>query len=574
MLWLWLFPALVCMADTVGLDINGANGELARNVERHVEQLGLTDRESARRQRTLVLHHARKALEALGYYDAEIVFTLSPPEQDSAEITLDIKLGEPVIWQDTRVTFSGPGMEDPLFSRIVQTHGPKVGEVLNHQHYESLKKELRTQALSNGYFDVHLRRQKLLIDRTARTARIDMELATGERYRFGKVSFTSTDLNDESLQRLVPFREGDFYEETKVTELNRNLLDTGYFRTVGLFPRQIRASNSHDAVVPIDVELEDNAFNRVSVGLGFGTDTGPRVRMNWLMPMLNQYGHSLQFATSLSEPRREFTSEYKIPDGKPGTDFWSVQAGYLEEVFEDNRYRQISSGISRQQQVLWDWSRTYFAKFKREQGYIEGNEIATTLPSDAFFITPGISFSRLKIEGGMRPMRGHKLNLDLEFSDPSIGSDTEYVRLTGLAKWLTPLSERQQILLRAQLGMLWSQEFNQVPVSARFFAGGDQSIRGFDYNSLGPRNDNDALIGGSRLAVVSGEYLFQFMPNWKAALFVDHGGAMDDTNTPIDTGAGAGVRWLSPLGVISFDVAKSLTTEDKFRIHVTMGTVL
>lgn len=562
------------MADGVGLEINGVEGELARNVERHVEQLGLSDRESARRQRALVLRHARKALEALGYYDAQIDFTLSPPEQDSAEITLDITLGDPVLWQDTRVTFSGPGMDDPLFSRIVHTHGPRVGEVLNHQQYETLKKELRTQALAHGYFDVHLRRQKLLIDRSNRAARIDLELATGERYRFGKVSFTPTDLNDAALQRLVPFREGDFYEESRVTEFNRNLLDTGYFRTVGLFPRQVRASNAHDAVVPIDVELEDNAFNRVSVGLGFGTDTGPRVRMNWLMPMLNQYGHSLQFATSLSEPRREFTSEYKIPDGKPGTDFWSLQAGYLEEVFEDNRYRQISSGISRQEQVWGGWNRTYFTKFKREQGYIEGNEVQTSLPSDAFFITPGVSFSRLKIEGGMRPVRGHKLNLDLEFSDPAIGSDTEYVRLTGLAKWLTPLSERQQVLLRMQLGMLWSQEFNQVPVSARFFAGGDQSIRGFEYNSLGPRNANNGLIGGSRLAVVSGEYLLQFMPNWKAAVFVDHGGAMDDTNAPTDTGAGTGVRWLSPLGVISFDVAKSLTTEDTFRIHVTMGTVL
>jgi translocation and assembly module TamA len=572
LLWFCLVPH--CLADSVAVEVKGVSAALARNVERHVGQLGIADRESARRQRTLVIHHTRKALEALGYYAADVQFTLSPPERTRAEITLDIKPGKPVIWQDTRVTFVGPGMDDPLFSRIVQTHGPKVGDVLNHQAYETLKKELRTQALSNGYFDVQLRRHKLLIDRVARTARLDLELFTGERYRFGNVRFTATDLNDEALQRLVPFREGDFYEEAKVTELNRNLLDTGYFRTVGLFPRQIRATNSHDAVVPIDVELEDNDFNRVSVGLGFGTDTGPRVRMNWLMPMLNQYGHSLQFATSLSEPRREFTSEYKIPDGKPGTDFWSVQGGYLEEIFEDNRYRQISSGISRQEQVWADWSRTYFVKFKREQGYIEGNEVATTLPSDAFFITPGISFSRLKVDGGMRPRSGHKLNLDLEFSDPSIGSDTEYVRLSGLAKLLAPLSERQQILLRLQLGMLWSQDFDQVPVSTRFYAGGDQSIRGFDYNTLGPRNENDALIGGSKLGVVSAEYLYQFRPNWKAALFVDHGGAMDESNEPIDTGAGFGVRWLSPLGMISFDVAQALTEDEKPRIHITMGTVL
>ncbi len=206
---LWLCPALAAWADSVALDINGVSRALERNVERHVEQLGLTDREDARRNRGRVLHHARKALEALGYYDAQISFTLSPPEDSSVEITLDIVPGEPVLWQDTRVAFSGPGAEDPLFAHIVQAFGPKVGEVLNHQQYETLKKELRSQALANGYFDVQVRRQKLLIDRVERAARIDFELFTGERYRFGKVSFTPTTLNQKNLQRLIPFKEGD-----------------------------------------------------------------------------------------------------------------------------------------------------------------------------------------------------------------------------------------------------------------------------------------------------------------------------------------------------------------------------
>jgi translocation and assembly module TamA len=164
--------------------------------------------------------------------------------------------------------------------------------------------------------------------------------------------------------------------------------------------------------------------------------------------------------------------------------------------------------------------------------------------------------------------------MDLEFSDPSIGSDTEYVRVTGLAKWLLPLSERQQLLLRLQLGMIWSQDFNQVPVSARFFAGGDQSIRGYGYNTLGPRDESGALIGGSRLAVSSAEYLYRFLPNWQAALFVDHGGAMDETTESTDTGAGVGLRWLSPLGVIGFDLANAVSDDNSYRVHITMGTVL
>lgn len=561
-------------AQDVDFEIDGVERPLAQNVERHLQQLSLSSRQEVQQQRSLILRSARKALQALGYYDADIRIELSPADETDVEVRLTITPGEPVRWQDTRIAFTGPGMDDPLFQRIVQQHGPQAGQVLNHQHYEDLKRELRQQALSHGYFDVVFRRQKLLIDRARHSAVIDLEVATGQRYRFGEVRFSASQLSDRALQRLIPFSPGEFYNEARMTEFNRNLLDTGYFRSVALVPSYPRGASASDAVVQLEVTLDDNEDNRVSVGLGYGTDTGPRVRLNWLMPMINRHGHSLQFASSLSEPRQEFTTEYKIPDGKPGTDFWLVQGGYLEETFEDNQYRQVSAGLSRQQLVRWDWTRTLFTKFKREQGYIEGDVVEESLPSDAFFVAPGFSFSRLIAEGGIRPNSGHKLVMDLEFSDPSIGSDTEYVRVTGLAKWLLPLSERQQLLLRLQLGMIWSQDFNQVPVSARFFAGGDQSIRGYGYNTLGPRDESGALIGGSRLAVTSAEYLYRFLPNWQAALFVDHGGAMDETTESTDTGAGVGLRWLSPLGVIGFDLANAVSDDNSYRVHITMGTVL
>lgn len=570
---LLLLAASAVQAAEVEFNITGVGRDLERNVERHLEQLGLASRQEAQQQRSLVLRSARKALQALGYYDADIRFSLSPPERSDIEITLDITPGEPVRWQDTRVTFTGPGMDDPLFQQVVQQQGPRAGDILNHQVYEDLKRELRQQALSHGYFDVAFRRQKLLIDRAERTAVIDLELATGQRFRFGPVAFSDSRLSDRALQRLIPFAPGEFYDESLMTRFNRNLLDTGYFRSVALVPTYPRGASADTAVVRLEVDLDDNEYNRVSVGAGYGTDTGPRVRLNWLLPMVNRHGHSLQFATSVSEPRREFTTEYKIPDGKPGTDFWSLQGGYLEEIFEDNQYRQNTAGLSRQELVQWDWTRTWFTRFKREQGSIEGVPDESR-PSDAFFITPGISFSRLVTDGGIRPTSGHKLVVDLEFSDPAMGSDTEYVRLTGLAKWLLPMTERQQLLLRLQLGMIWSQDFNQVPVSTRFFAGGDQSIRGYGYNTLGPRDDSDALVGGSRLMVSSAEYLYRFLPNWQAALFVDHGGAMDETTESTDTGAGIGLRWLSPLGVIGFDLANAVSDDNSYRVHITMGAVL
>ena len=561
-------------ADTVGVTIDGVDRALADNVEAHIRQLAIPDLAQARRQKALILRSARKGMEALGYYDAH--FDLSVPAPgDGGEIHLQIRPGQPVRWQKSKVAISGPGAQDPVFTKLLARYEPHAGDVLNQGVYEQLKKQLHIAALSNGYFDASFVRHRLLLDRERHLADLDLAFDTGVRYRFGDVTFTTpTRLRSKVLERLIPFQPGDYYQESLLTQFNRNLLDTGYFQSVSLHPTHIKPDGANSARVPVTVALTENKDNRVSVGLGYGTDTGPRLRLTWLKPLINSHGHSLELDSSVSDIRKEASADYKIPGKTPGTDFWLLQAGYLEEQFEDSRYRQITYGISHQEQVWGDWTRTYFTKIKQEYGSISTGTVQTDRPSDAFYLTPGISFSQTKTVGGIRPVRGHKLEVDLEFSDPTIGSDTQYVRLSGLAKYLVPLSERQQLLMRLQLGMLWSHDFSQVPVSARFYAGGDQSIRGYDYNTLAPRDADGALVGGSRLAVGSVEYLYRFLQNWQAAVFVDHGGALNNDNKPVDTGAGVGIRWLSPVGVISVDVAKAVTGNGHYRFHVTMGTVL
>lgn len=565
------FPA---QADTLDILIEGVDDAVEKNVERHIERMAISTGADGRRQLPLIRRSARNALEALGYYEADVRVTVDG-DDDDADIRVQITPGEPVRWGDTAVKLDGAGATDPLFLAVLTRLSPTAGNPLNHDQYETLKKQLRLTAMNNGYFDADFRRQRLLVDRARHRADLDLEFDTGVRYRFGAVSFGPSRVKDKALQRYVPFRPGEPYEESKMTELNRNLLDSGYFQSVSLSPQRASAPAGEDPVVPVQVDLQDNEHNRVSVGLGYGTDTGPRVRLSWLKPLINTRGHSLQLDTSLSEPKRETTAQYKIPDGKPGVEFWLVQAGYLEEKFEDNEYSLLSYGVSRQQQVWGDWQRTLFTNFKHENGFVEG-EYVENRASDSFYMAPGISFSRVQADGGLQPVRGYKLSVDLEFSDPWIGSDTEYVRVLGQAKYLFSLSERQQILLRSQAGMIWSDDFSQVPVSVRFYAGGDQSIRGFDYNTLSPIDAGDALVGGSRLLLGSAEYLFRVLPHWQAATFVDHGGALDETNHPLYTGAGVGVRWLSPVGNLSFDVAQALNgeREGKVRIHITMGTVL
>ncbi len=117
------------------------------------------------------------------------------------------------------------------------------------------------------------------------------------------------------------------------------------------------------------------------------------------------------------------------------------------------------------------------------------------------------------------------------------------------------------------------KDFNELPPELRFFAGGDRSIRGFDYQELGTTNDAGKVIGGTNLAVMSAEVEHYFLPKWGAAMFVDGGDAFKTGEFDMNIGAGVGVRWRSPVGIVRVDVAKPVSSKlaHAIRLHISVG---
>jgi len=109
----------------------------------------------------------------------------------------------------------------------------------------------------------------------------------------------------------------------------------------------------------------------------------------------------------------------------------------------------------------------------------------------------------------------------------------------------------------------------------RFFAGGDQSVRGFDYESIAPKDNQGYLVGGLYLAVSSLEYRFPVSAHWKVAFFGDAGTATDDFSEPLSMGVGSGAVWASPIGPVRIYLGVPLTeSENKFTIHFMIGPEL
>ena len=138
-------------------------------------------------------------------------------------------------------------------------------------------------------------------------------------------------------------------------------------------------------------------------------------------------------------------------------------------------------------------------------------------------------------------------------------------------------AKKHRFVLRSHFGWIETSQFDQVPPDLRFFAGGDRSVRGYDYKSISPENDEGELTGASRLAVGSIEYQYNVTGKWWGAVFVDAGEAVNDFNSrDFKIGAGVGVRWASPLGPIKFDIARPVSDREEkgWQFYIGLGPEL
>lgn len=231
----------------------------------------------------------------------------------------------------------------------------------------------------------------------------------------------------------------------------------------------------------------------------------------------------------------------------------------LESNLALERYWRLDNG----------WQRTVFIRYLVEN-YEQG------LQDDlAQFVLPGISFSRTRTRGGSMPMWGDKQTIMLEAGDDTLLSETKVVRFQGQTAWIRSIGNNHRGLTRLQFGGNFADEFEKLSPSLRFFAGGDNSIRGYGYESISPRDESDALTGAKFLATSSFEYQYRLVGNWWGAAFYDIGDAFND-KPEWKRGTGVGVRWASPVGPVSLDFAWGLDAKkgDEFQLHFSLGPEL
>ncbi len=517
----------------------------------------------------------RKALEPFGYYRPKVQGEWFPATKDSAcwHARFRIDPGPQVRLRHVDVQVRGPAREDPAIRALLEHGLPQAGDPLLHARYESLKRTLLNIAHDHGYVEAHFSTHELSVDPEAGTADIRLVLDSGPRYRFGPTTIQQDVLDPEVVRRFLEYERGEPYDQTRISDTQRALVSSGYFNGVIIRPK-FEQSPRHE--IPITVELQPVKRHRYAFGLGYATDIGPRFSLEYENRRVNRKGHRFRFSGTGSPVKSEASLVYVMPHGNPAKEFYDFTAGFKHEATDTSVSDIARASFGRSDTLPWDWRQRLFLDLSYEDFGVADQENTT------FLLMGGGTWNRRVTDDPVHPSQGHRITFELRGSLGGLLSSVRFGQVVGRAKWIhalrwfEPTVRQTRILLRGDAGATLVDEVTDLPESLRFFAGGDQSLRGFEYKSLGPRNAAGEVTGGTHLLTGSLEldqYYFEKWGLWGLAAFVDAGNAFNDTPREVEVGAGVGLRWRAPIGgTIRLDVAFALTEPGTpMRVHFTMG---
>ena len=355
---------------------------------------------------------------------------------------------------------------------------------------------------------------------------------------------------------------------------------------------RLKAQARDEKKVPVIVTLNADKLNNAEVGLGYGTDTGVRLRSQYRRAIVNRRGHTFDANFELSQIRQSIDGRYNIPYNHPLNDYISLVGGYERETREDvsdTTNLLIESAVLGADRIIKNprgsWQHVMGVRYRLDRLTGEGTYDINDIP-DSFLGTGnreqesllfGYEISRTDSDKRVNPTKGFKQTYKLEVGSEKLLTDVDMAMANADWRFIYSLgsSADHQFIGRANVGYIFTDDFSKVPYNLRYITGGDQSIRGFDYKSLSPKEDG-FKVGGQALAIGSLEYNYQFSEGWRAAVFSDFGNAYDkDFKTPTAYSAGVGIRWASPIGPIRLDVASGLSDEGHpIRLHFFIGSQL
>lgn len=567
----WFLMPSIAHAGIV-LHVDGVDENLGNAVVAGVELSQYAKRDvtaaQVRRLYEKAPDEVQAALRPYGYYEATATGDLKQVGNDW-QVTLHVVTGTPVQVTAVNVEVDQDAAKLPAIRRALRGVENLKGKVLNDGVYDGARDTVSGALTATGFLDARLVTRTVEVNRAEHSAVVNLEWDAGRRYRYGHIVFKNSQFRDGFLDRYVPFKSGDYFSQNQLLELQQALNGADYFAVVNVIPD---TDNAKDGTIDIAVELAPAKRTIYTGGPFFGTDTGAGLRGGIEKRWINDRGHKWKNELVLAQRLKTLSTLYQIPMPGPNQRSFNFGANFrdADTVTSQSRTLQLVANETR----LWHgWQRTIginalsgtFTVGKRGG---EGDNAEGLERGRSTLLYPEITLSRKKGDNPTFVRNGWSLTVTARSTAGPLLSDASFSQVIGDVKWIKSFWGRNRLILRGSAGKLWTSDFSDLPPQLRFFAGGDRSVRGYDYQSIGPRNAYDRVIGGEGLLVGSTEVEHYFTRNWGMAAFVDAGNAFTGTDYSPRVGAGLGVRWLSPVGMIRADIAVPVGDKNEHGIHL------
>ncbi len=514
-------------------------------------------------------------LKTSGYYDPQVESSVEAGGSGDIVVRFVVNAGPLYRFNTVRVDgLDGTGVKAPDFAA---TFGIDADDAVDADDVVAGKEALEKKLKDGGYPFAKISEPDVVVDHDARAGSLAMTVETGGLRNFGAIGITSANppFDAKHIGVIARFKPGQPFDQTKIDDLKRALVATGIVGSVGITP----VPGQDATVADIQVELEQSPLRTIAGEIGYGTGEGFRAEVNWThrnfikpegaITLRGVAGTQEQLA-GLILRQSNFRKRDHVFNAR-------LLASNLNRRAFDARTVELSANLERQSNIIWQkrwtWSAgvELLATDERDmaRGLLAGRKtfLITALP---------LSIGYDRSNDLLDPTKGFRLSARVSPELSLRNGRNGYVRAQVDGSAYLPVGQTVVIAGRARVGSIFGAETFNLPPSRRFYSGGGGSVRGYGYQSIGPRDAFNDPIGGRSLAEFALEARIR-LGDFGIVPFID-GGSIYETRIPkfsdFRFGAGIGARYYSSFGPIRIDVGTPINPrkgDSRVTVFVSLG---
>ena len=528
-----------------------------------------------------------KALRSSGYYDGDVTIRIAgksvdepaatdvePDAKTKVPVTIELHPGELYHLREVRVT-GADALPSKLQPKLAPKAPARAADIMAEQD------RLLNAVLAQGYPFATIKLEPATVDHKDRTLAVQYAVEPGSPATIGDLRVKGLDRVDADFvdRRLAKFKDKP-YAPSEIAKLRDDLRSIGVFESVKVRPAE---SVDDSGRLPVDVEVVERDRRFIGFGANYSTNDGAGGKAYWGHRNLFGGAEQLRIDADVSGIGENEWSEINygvsVDFLKPDVftqrqDLHSNLAlvqEYDRETF-DKKAATFLLGLDRR---LTD---TLSISFGGEAEISEITRDGVTNNFELFGPTGAVKYDTS--DDLLNPTKGVRLNLTGSAFPEFIGSSQDVFQTRATGSTYFDLSGQGNLVLAGRLSVasVFGGSIDELPADRLLYAGGGGSVRGYEFRSISPEDEDGDPTGGRSLVESSIELRYRFLDDYGIVPFFDAGTVTEDTYPSFDEklqyAAGLGFRYYSPIGPIRADVAVPLNPreeDDPVAFYISIG---